>query len=89
MVNVPWDPHHTEPGVGWNHTKDSAAVSFRCPAGHYLLLFNPDQLAPRHGIAEDGTVDGSVVCQGRSADPCSFHEHVRLLDWDGGSIARL
>lgn len=88
MIGVPFDSAHGD-GPGWNHTKDSQAVSFRCPNGHYLLLFNPDQPSPRHGIAKDGTVDGSVVCQGRPKDPCDFHEFVRLLDWDGGVIARI
>lgn len=90
MIDIPHSNEtNWEQGPCWNGVEGERSVILTCPNGHRLTLFNPAQKAPRHGIAEDGTVDGSVVCQGRPTDPCGWHEHVRLLDWDGGAIARI
>jgi hypothetical protein len=90
MTDVPFDNLHDHSiRPAWNHVEGEQTVVLRCPNGHHLQLFSPRQSAPRHGIAEDGSVDGSVVCQGRPGDECGWHEHIRLLDWDGGTIARL
>lgn len=44
-----------------------------CSEGHYGSI-------PDHEIAEDGTVTPSVVC---TQDDCTFHEHVKLVGWEG------
>lgn len=66
MTDVPFNNDMGDVGgLGWSHAADQQTVIFRCRNNHRLGLFNPEQPSPRHGIAEDGTVDGSVVCGGQ------------------------
>ena len=37
----------------------------------------------RHAIAEDGTVSPSFVCV---TPGCTFHEYIRLVGWNLGSL---
>lgn len=48
-----------------------------CSRGHRLVLSN-------HRIKADGSVFPSVVCRARG---CTYHEVVRLVDWDGGDLS--
>lgn len=48
-----------------------------CSRGHRLVLTN-------HRIKADGSVFPSVVCRTRG---CTYHEVVRLVDWDGGELS--
>lgn len=94
MIDIPRnDTHEWSEGSSWYPLNEPDCahqqVIFTCPNGHRLVLFNKTQTAPRHGISADGTVDGSVVCVGRPNSPCTFHDHVRLLDWTGDTLARL
>ena len=51
-------------------------ASMTCPNGHGLTLKN-------HTISSEGEVTPSVVCPVRE---CSFHEWVRLINWNFGSL---
>lgn len=47
-----------------------------CNRGHGLVLKG-------HTVAADGRVSPSVVCMTRG---CSFHEFVRLHEWEFGDV---
>lgn len=55
-------------------------VLMRCSEGHGASLRTADG---GHEIADDGTVQPSVVCPSTNDDgtACSFHEMVVLEDW--------
>ena len=54
------------------YTSDGVSATMHCPEClERSSLYD-------HEIDEDGTVKPSVVCP---RDSCSFHDHVRLLDW--------
>lgn len=59
-------------------------VSLICPdCGKSSTLWCP---VGGHGIAEDGTIDPSVVCP---FEPCTFHEWVKLEGWTFGARKRI
>jgi hypothetical protein len=51
-------------------------ASIACPKGHQISLLN-------HSISEHGAVTPSVICL---TPGCTFHEFIRLEDWDFGSV---
>lgn len=75
MIEIPKiDPDLEEPASGW-WLVATHYVLLRCPSGHTATLHTPSS---GHQIDDAGIVTPSVVCP---YDGCTFHEHVRLLDW--------
>lgn len=58
-------------------TRSQFKAEMICDRNHRLVLTG-------HRISAGGEVYPSVVCR---APGCSYHEYVRLLDWDGGDLA--
>jgi hypothetical protein len=81
MIDIPQDPEgfFGERAPGWWHgTLDGRpVVNLRCGgkcrrhAGHMS----------DHTIAEDGTVNPSILCP---SPDCGWHVYGRLVGWDGG-----
>lgn len=69
---------HLHPGTyRVEHLKNGLRLVFICcPFGHIGSLHLHS--SEGHTIADDGTVDPSLVC---AHDFCSFHEHILLMDW--------
>lgn len=69
------------PPLTWKACHPSTVSRFKaemtCPYGHGMTLKG-------HAIDSDGTVRPSVVCP---KPGCSFHEFVRLVDWDFGEVS--
>ncbi len=68
-----------EPPLTWHPFKDvdgTYGAIFTCPNGHTgtLISARPES----HQIGADGVVSPSVVCD---IDGCTFHDHIRLLEW--------
>ena len=73
----------------WKPVQDSngqRTATYVCPNGHNGCIV-------RHFITFDGVVSPSVVCtgypagfrsQGSLAEPCSFHDFIKLEGWKGG-----
>lgn len=77
-------PRANEPetnGPSWIACHPRTRARFKaemiCSRGHRLVLSN-------HRIKADGSVFPSVVCRARG---CTYHEVVRLVDWDGGDLS--
>jgi len=64
-----WRP---PPGLGWWLWR--GLVMLQCPAGHSCHL--------PHAVDAAGAVTPSAVCP---VPGCTFHEFLRLLDWDLGA----
>ena len=69
------------PPLTWKACHPSTISRFKaeltCPDGHGMTLKG-------HTVSSDGTVKPSVVCPKHG---CSFHEFVRLIDWDFGQVS--
>jgi hypothetical protein len=68
------------PPLKWKECHPRTRAKFKaeltCSRGHAISLRS-------HTIAPDGMVHPSVVC----LEPgCDFHDHVRLKQWEGGSL---
>lgn len=68
------------PPLHWAACHPSTMSRFKatmtCPSGHVLTLGS-------HTVERSGVVRPSVVCP---AKRCSFHAHVRLMDWTFGEV---
>jgi len=68
------------PPMHWKECHPSTAKRFKaeltCEWGHSLVLKG-------HSVREDGRVWPSVVCM---KPGCTFHQHVKLLDWTSGTL---
>jgi hypothetical protein len=76
MIEVP-KGKSDEPGT-WNVIEYPRArrvqwCEFTCPNGHGASITKSI-----HAIAQDGTVNPSVICPRQG---CTFHEFVRLISW--------
>lgn len=60
----------------WEGMDGYIILIFHCPQCLHVFRFGKNV----HSIAPDGTVTPSVVCPWRG---CSFHEFVKLTEWDG------
>lgn len=69
-----------KPGT-WALTTDGSVV-MTCP-----VCGNAGTIGT-HSIADDGTVSPSIVCANGGAKGCSFHEFVRLAEWEPWPEAR-
>lgn len=71
MIEIPYS-EHGESGTWFNSAEGDPLPILVCPTcGCGLLGIST------HIVLEDGSVKESVVCP----PPCTFHEHVKLLDY--------
>lgn len=66
----------------WRNYIDIGGIVLECSPvivdtkNHFLSIH-------KHSIAQDGTVNPSVVCP---VDKCGFHEFIRLEGWTGKAV---